>query len=241
MKLHRSFLLSAAGLLAVLVTAAFPLPLAAAPSDARPPQASAEFMFGIPAGTDLEKIVDKPLLVGTHNYVFTDPAGGERRLGGYAEVVAVYDIPLEELVAVSLDFESFPDFVPRIYGTKILSRSGQVWRLQYNAGIKFLGIDVTYDSVFETIVEQLPGGGVGIRSHMLESLDDSAYEAYNSFYFCPVTVRGKTMTFIRYFDRPGIRKPSAGMLQVLNLFAPPEARGQVSAIAKEAVRRSKQR
>ncbi|MDX9898609.1 MAG: hypothetical protein RBT62_06795 [Spirochaetia bacterium] len=221
------------------------LPLAVFASPGAGPEssdkASAEYLYGIPSGLNLNTIIDKPLILGWTNYVFKDSASGEKRLGGYADVVAIYDISMQELLDVSIDFESYPSFVPRIYGTSILSQDGQRYRLLYNAGIKFLGLHVTYDSVFETVLEYLPDGGAGLRSWLIASLDDGSYEHFTSFYFCPVTVQGRTMTFMRYFNRPGIKHPSAGMLQVLNLFTPPEARSQVSAIAREAERRSGRR
>jgi len=213
--------------------------VAAAPADRGPPAVTAtEFLFGIPPGLDLKKIVDKPRIVELKNYVFTDPVSGERRLAGHAEVVAVYDMPIEDILAVALDFESYPDYAPRIMETNIQERDGTDYHLYYKVGIRFLGIEVSYRSTFRTKVEHFEGKAVGIRSTLVESLDESEFEHFTSLYFSPVTVDGKTMTFIRYFNRPGIRNPSAGMLQVLNLFLPPEARGQVAAIARQARRLS---
>lgn len=200
-----------------------------------------EFLYGIPPGLDLDSLIDKPMLVDFDYYVFKDSVTGEKRLSGFAEVVAVYAFAMQDLLDVSLDFESYPSFVPRIFATTILSREGQQYRLKYNAGIKFLGISVTYDSIFDSVLETLPDGGLGLRSALVNSLDDASYEHFTSFYFCPVTVQGKTMTFVRYFNRPGIKRPSVGMLQLLNLFTPSAARGQVAAIAKETEKRSGRR
>ncbi len=231
-----------ASLPVVLAFAVFMPPcLFASPESSSKDHAYSEFLFGIPPGLDLDKLIDKPMLVDSANYVFKDSVTGEKRLSGFAEVVAVYDIPMQDLLDVILDFESYPSFAPRIFGTQILSREGQRYRLQYNAGIKFLGINLTYDSVFESVLETLPEGGMGLRSWLVDSLDDASYEHFTSFYFCPVTVKGRTMTFMRYFNRPGIKRPSAGMLQILNLFTAPEARGQVNAMAKETERRAGKR
>ena len=214
----------------------------AAPVDRKlPPEASAEYLYGVPPGLDLERLVGKPRLVDTVHYLFTDPESGERRLGGYAEVVAVYDMPIEDILAVSLDFESSASYAPRIMESVIQRRDGADYHLYFKVGIRFMGMEVSFRSTFVSTVEYLDGESVGIRSRLTESFDESEYEHYTSIYFTPVTVDGRTMTFIRYFNRPGIIKPSVGMLQVLNLFTPPEARGQVSAIAKEAIRRSKLR
>jgi hypothetical protein len=243
----RTFVAAATFLAAAMAMAA---PAAAAPAAAatpasagkqRPPETYLEYLYGMPEALDLEALVGKPDVVGTFNYVFTDPVSGERRLGGYAEVVAVYDIPVEELLTVATDFEGYPSFMPRMLGVEVLSRDGQVVRARYRVGIKFMGIEVAYDSISDTAIERLPGGAAATRSWMVESLDGAAYESFNSFYFCPATVRGKTMTFVRFFSRPGVCRPSAGMLQLLNLFAAPEAKGQVAAVAKEAQKRAKKR
>ncbi len=232
--------LRAYAVLAVMLAGGLVPPPQAAPADKpRPPEAAARHLYGIPAGVDLEKLVGKPALAGTFYYTFKDPASSKRYLAGYAEVHAVFDIPLEQLVAVSLDFESFPSYVPRITGARVLSCDESSWQLHYNVGIKFMGMGVEYESVFETIREFLPAGAVGTRSRMVRSLDESEFEHFTSYYFCPVTVQGKVMTFVRYFNRPGVIGPTPGMLQVLNLFAAPEAKGQVTALAKEAIRRSK--
>jgi len=226
--------------LAFLVAGVLAPPPQAAPDDKpRPPEATARHLYGIPVGIDLEKLVGKPTLAGTFYYTFKDSVTSKRYLAGYAEVHAVFDIPLEQLVAVSLDFESFPTYVPRITGARVLSCDGSSWQLHYNVGIKFMGMGVEYESVFETVRESLPAGAVGTRSRMVRSLDESEFEHFTSYYFCPVTVDGKLMTFVRYFNRRGVIGPTPGMLQVLNLFAAPEAKGQVTALAKEAVRRSK--
>lgn len=212
--------------------------VSAAPVASSQAMLAAEYLYGVPAGLDLSKLVDRPRLLDTTHLVFKDEATGERRLTGYAEVVAVYDMPLESLVAVACDFASYPSFVPRILESTVEGHDGPIWRIRYNVGIRFLGVEVSYRSIFDSMIEHLDGGAVGMRSWQVQSLDDGLYESYTSFYFAPVTVNGKTMCFVRYFNRPGIRRPGIGVLQVLDLFTPPESRAQVAAIANEARRRA---
>ncbi|HPG87198.1 MAG TPA: hypothetical protein PLQ29_10910, partial [Spirochaetales bacterium] len=107
----------------------------------------------------------------------------------------------------------------------------------YKAGFRGLGIEISYGSVFLTAVDRLDGGAVGIRSLMLDSLDDRSFEHYTSTYLAPVVVDGRPMTFVRYFNRPGLRKPGLGLLQVLNLFVSPEAKAQLEALEGETRRR----
>jgi len=192
----------------------------------------------LPLDLDLTKLVGKPRQIGMDYRVWRDPETNEKRLGGFVEIVAVYDIPLEFFMDATIDFESYPSFVPWIHEAKVLSRSDSAYRIQYHSGIKFLGISVTYDSVFEAVVEPDPEGGFRIGASLVESLDDAEYAHYTSTYLRPVEVDGKTMTFIRYYNSPGVKRPSLGMLQVLNLFATREGKRQVEAFADEAARRA---
>ncbi|HUW70631.1 MAG TPA: hypothetical protein VMX33_10380 [bacterium] len=223
---------------AAIALLTFGQPVMAAPIATTRETLTAEYLYGVPAGLDMSALVDKPRLLGTTHQLFQDETTGERRLTGYAEAVAVYDMPLESLVAVACDFASYPSFVPRILEATVQGRDGPVWRVRYNVGIRFLGVEVAYRSIFDSTIEHLDDGAVGVRAWQVQSLDGGLYESYNSFYFAPVTVNGKTMCFVRYFNRPGIRRPGFGLLQVLDLFTPPESRAQVAAIANEARRRA---
>lgn len=213
-------------------------PAHAAPAADAEPRLAAACLYGVPDGLELAELVDKPRLLGTTHVLFRDEATGERRLTGYADAVAVYDMPLDSLVAAASDFAAYPSFVPRIIEATVEGRDGPIWRVRYNVGIRFLGVEVSYRSIFNSIIEQLGGGAVGMRSWQIQSLDGGLYESFTSLYFAPVTVHGKTMCFVRYFNRPGIRRPGFGLLQVLDLFTPPESRAQIAAIAAEARRRA---
>jgi hypothetical protein len=204
-------------------------------------ETSAEYLYGMPGGLsedDLEELIDAPRLVGMHYRLFNDAATGERRVGGYAEVIAVYDTAMQYLVDTVSDFEGYPRFVPRILEAGLDSIDGARYRVRYDTGVRLLGMEIGFKVRSESVIEQLDGGSVAVRSRMLESLDGGLYENYNSFYMEPVVIDGRPMTFIRYFNRPGIRKPTPGTLQIVQLFSPSEARAQVSAIGREAVRRA---
>jgi len=210
-------------------------------ADDRPVEASAEYLYGRPDGLDveqLEELIDSPKIVGIKYYIFNDIATGERRVGGYAEVIAVYDTPIQYMIAATVDFEGYTRFVPRILDARIDSVDGTRYQLRYDTGVRLIGIEIAFKVRSESIIDTLGNGAVAVRSRMLESLDGELYENYNSFYMEPLVVNGKPMTFVRYFNRPGIRKPSPGTLQLVRLFSPSEAKAQVSAMGKEAIRRA---
>ena len=209
-------------------------------ADERPSQEAAEYLYGMPEGLtaeDLRKLIDNPKLIGMKYHVFNDAATGERRVGGYAEVIAVYDAPIQHLVDATIDFEGYPRFMPRILEARLDSCDGTTYHLWYNSGIKLLGVEISFKLRSESIIDRLEGGAVAVRSRMLESLDGGLYEHYNSFYMEPLVLNGRSMTFVRYFNRPGIRKPSLGTLQIVRLFSPSEVKAQVSSIGREAIQR----
>ncbi len=211
----------------------------ASASGQRPYETYQEYLYGLPPGLDLRALVGKTEIVGSFHYLSDYPSG--KRLGGYAEVVAVYDIPLRDLVEVATDFDMYTAFMPRMLDATVLSRDGPLVRTKYRVGLSFMGIELAYDTVCDTLLERLPEGAMATRSWLVESPDGNTYESFNSFYFHPVNVGGRTMTFVRFFTRPGINRPSSGTLQLAQMLASSEARSQVSAIAKEALRRAKKR
>ncbi len=241
----RVALLVATALLAAAATAGGePIPRDWAPSAAAsagrapsgtPPEAAAALLYGVPEGIDLASIVGKPTLLGTTNYIFKD--GDERRLAGYVDVVAVYDLPIDAMAAALLDFEAAPGYVPHILEATVRRRGSDGAEIYYKSGFRILGIEISYESVFLTAVDRLEGGAIGLRSLMLDSLDGRSFEHYTSTYLEPVVVGGRAMTFVRYFNRPGLRKPALGLLQVLNVFVSPEAKAQLDALEGETRRR----
>jgi hypothetical protein len=235
----KSTAILAVGIIGIMVRV---LPAWANPKvDDRPAEASAEYLYGMPGGMDgeqLKDLIDNPRLIGMKYYIFNEVVTGERRVGGYAEVIAVYDTPIQHMFDATVDFEGYPRFVPRILDARLDSSDGIRYRLWYDSGIRLLGFEILFKIKAESVIERMEGGAVGVRSRMLESIDGGLYEHFNSFYLEPLVIDGKPMTFVRYFNRPGIRKPTIGTLQIVRLFSPSEARAQVSAIGREAVRRA---
>lgn len=226
--------------LALLCGAAPAVADSGAPATALPAPASGwDTRYWIPAGTDLSALVDDPEIIEARQYLFSEPASGERRIAGYVDLHAVYDLPLSDILPVVLDVEALPDYMPFILEATVTARSADGYTASYLAGISFLGMKVAYRTVAESRVTRFADGSVGIASHLVESVDGNMYEHYTSWYLATVSVGGKPMTYIRYYNRPGIRKPFAGMLSIAKTFTPPNSKGQVTATIKEAKKRAK--
>lgn len=221
--------------------AALALPSGAAAQDRGPPAippSGFEARVGRASGAELEILLGKPRVVGSDHYNFNDPESGERRMAGWVEAEIVIDAPVGAVASVINDPAAFPSFMPMILGTEVLEESPGRQLIRYQVGIRFLGFEVGYATVDEAVFEWLPNGAGLNRSRLIDSPDGNTFEHYVSIYIEPVRLSGREMTYLRYFNRPGLRKPFPGMLSVAKAFIPSGTRSQLQAIEKEAKRRA---
>lgn len=197
-----------------------------------------EFHYGIAPGSDLTALARRGRVLGSKNFTFTDEASGERRLSGYGEYHAVYPATVEDLLSVLLDIPAYPDVLPMILEASLLETRGNHYVSRVSSGISLPGFKQIYTVTSEAVVERFPDGSVGLRSFLLHCEDEKLYEHYLSWYLEPVRINGQAMTYVRYFNRPGIRKPFPGLIVLIRLFADGNLRDQVESLAKEALRRS---
>ena len=198
-----------------------------------------DFRYGIPPGTDLAALVDDPTVLAEENTEYFDNLSGENRMSGFADYHAVYDVSIESAKATLADLETYSGFMPWISGSTILSRDNNHYNLKFSVGINFLGAKVGYATLSECWIDYFPDGSVGLRSRMVESPTGNLFEHYLSWYLAPVLVNGKGMTYVRYYARPGLRRPSWLVSSLVKKFTEPNIRDQVSSFMKEAVRRQK--
>ena len=211
-------------------------------AQAQPTDPDGDFVFhyGRVAGAVLEDLLRRGEMLAAVNDLLVDAASGERRLAGYAEFHAVYDVPATTFLAVVLDFGHYADFMPWIAQSRLVNGlDDPYYQTTYYAGINFFGLKLGYSTIGESRLDYLENGSVGLRSRLVESLDNNLYEHYVSWYVEPVLVAGRSMTYVRYFNRPGIRNPGPGMLTLARLFANGNTRGQVDSMAREASRRQR--
>lgn len=216
-------------------------PSAAAAQDRGPPPAPAsgfDARVGRTPGAELEALLGKPRVVDSDHYNFSDPESGERRMAGWVEAEIVIDAPIASVAAVINDPAAFSGFMPMILGSEILEEGPGRQLIRYRVGIRFLGFEVGYATVEEAVFEWLPNGAGLNRSRLIDSPDGNMFEHYVSVYMEPVRLSGREMTYLRYFNRPGLRKPFPGMLPVAKAFIPSGTRSQLQAIEKEAKRRA---
>lgn len=225
---------------AAAVLAALAAPSAAAQDRGPPtmPPGGFDARVGRAPGAELEALLGKPRVVDSDHYNFSDPDSGERRMAGWVEAEIVIDAPVGAVASVINDPAAFPSFMPMILGTEVLEESPGRQLIRYRVGIRFLGFEVGYATVEEAVFEWLPNGAGLNRSRLIDSPDGNMFEHYVSVYMEPVRQSGREMTYLRYFNRPGLRKPFPGMLSVAKAFIPSGTRSQLQAIEKEAKRRA---
>ncbi len=193
---------------------------------------------GVAAGADLEALARRPELIAMDMRRFKDPASGETRIEGGAEVHGVFDAPLERLVAAMDDRVGQLAFSPRLLSSIEELRDGPRVVFLQDIGIEFLGVRVAYAVRSEAYREELPGGAVAFRTILLDSLDGKLYASTSSWYFEPVTVEGRRLVYIRYHAMQGIRRPGFGMEGLIKAFTPSEMKGLMATLAREARKRS---
>ncbi len=195
--------------------------------------------YGIPAGTDLTALVNKPTLIDMQVKTFNDPATGESRLSGFGEAEAVYDVPLQAVLDVLTDYPGQKAYSPRLLDVKVEYQDPHRAVVYQDIGIYFLGFKFGSRVRSEILVDDLGPGEVGIRARLLESLDHNLFDSFSSWYLKEVDVDGKTMLYLRNFTSPGLRKPFFGIGAILKIFTPPELTGQIENTVKEALKRLK--
>ncbi len=198
-----------------------------------------DFRYGIPPNTQIETLGDKIIAISSGTYAYFDEAAGEKRMSGFADYHAVFNVRLEWAKSTLEDLSSFNKFMPWISGSTIQSKAGDYYKLEFSVGINFLGAKIGYLSLSECWIDSLPGSSVGLRSRMLESPDGNLFEHYLSWFLAPVIVNGQEMTYVRYYARPGLRNPSWLVSSLVSRFTEPNIRDQVASLMKEAIRRQK--
>lgn len=195
-----------------------------------------DFRYGILAGTDLAALERRGAIIGSSNDLVRDPESGERRLAGYGEFHTVYEVPVDYFMRVLLDFSGYSRFMPWIISGSLLEKERNYYLAEFKVGISFLGMEIGFESVSESVVDSLINGSFGLRSRLVHSPSNNLYEHYVSWFIAPVVINDRPMTYVRYYNRPGVRKPFLGMPTLARTFGDNNMRGQVDGIGREAIR-----
>lgn len=196
-----------------------------------------DIRYGIPPGTDLAALVDKPALISMTSNFFKEPTTGERRMNGFGEAHAVYDVPMKAVLDVLFDFPGQKAYSSTLREVKVLEQTEKRAVVYQDIGVSFLGIKIGSIVTSEIIRDDLPDGAVGIRARMVDNPSGNMFESYSSWYLKEVMVNGKKLLYLRIFTRPGMRKPVIGMDAAVKGFTPGNLKGQLRDTVKEARRR----
>lgn len=194
-----------------------------------------DFRYGIAPASSFDRLFKKGEIISSHNMLIQ--ADNEKYLTGHGEFHAVYDVLAEAFLSVLKDFSNYRHFAPWVVDSKVVSQYENSIITEFFAGINFMGLRVGYATVSMTIIEELGTGMYGLRSRFLNSPDNSMYMHYVSWYLEAIELHGRSMTYVRYYSRPGIRNGTQAMLAVSKIFADGNIRKLVDSIAREAISR----
>lgn len=188
--------------------------------------------YGIlPSGTALRSLIGKAESLDISSVREADSAAGDRRVLGTGQAQGLFPVPLEAAASAVIDVPNLPKVSSSILNATLIESSGLRFRAREKIGFEFLGLSIGYEVIVDTLVDRLPGGAVGVRSRLVESLDGKIYRADVSWYFAPVVIDGKEYTYMRLWSVSGLANPAPGVPAALELFSKGELKGQVRAVA----------
>lgn len=194
--------------------------------------------YGIAPGTDLKALADRTAVLGMSMTSFKEETTGKPMIRGYAEVHAVYDVPLCDVDASMWDFIGQKQIFPRLLEVRVEKESADYARIFQRVGVSILGLSVGYRMRIEVSRDHFPNGAVGHRSRLIECIDGNMFQSYSSTYMEEVTIDGKKMTYIRVFSSPGILNPFPGTDYIVKQLTPGELRDSIAITVKDARRRA---
>lgn len=216
-------------------------PVAAGPTGG--PYSGFEVRYGLAAALkpqDILALVDSPVSLDSYSGSFIDPVTQKKIVEGRGDAHAVYALPIDLLASVLDTTMDQMSYSPGLLDERINLRDGPRTVVYQELGIEFLGIRVSYRTRSEVYRDELPDGAVGFRARLVESLDGKLYESFSSWYLCPVTVGGKTYTYVRFYMHSGIRQVLWGMETAMKSFIPRQGMDMIATNANEARRRLQQ-
>jgi hypothetical protein len=181
-------------------------------------EADRDFRWGIPENTDFSSIMKKPAEIMSDTQFFYTPQG-EPRLRAISDYHGVYPIEMKRYYAFLRDYENKPkhssfmisnevdySLIPYVIQTQTLGFSVLGMKLSFQ--VKFLGFDTfPLPGVMASWWRQIDGGD-----------KSTFFETYGSYYLKDIELEGQKCTYVRYFQRIGIRRPFAGLTEIVRLF-----------------------
>ncbi len=188
--------------------------------------------YGIPAGTDLAALVDKPRLVAMNVETSRDPETGDTLLAGFGEAHAVFPLPLQAIAALLDDPVRHKTGQPAIREVRLELREASRSICYEDIGISFLGLEFGARTRSEIFREELPGGALGYRARLIECVEGNVAASRSSWYLEPVVVDGRDCTYVRIFSNPRLRNPVPGTAAIVTLFTPGQLFSMLERTAK---------
>jgi hypothetical protein len=150
---------------------------------------------GIPPGTDLAALLDRPAVIASSVTVAT-AANRSRWIAMEADVHACTAVPLDRLRVIARDFEGYPKIFKRMKRDRVRRTPEGVF-VEMFVSVGLAGI--TYDTDYTLLAEeQIDTSGRFLLDFSHVSSDGSVKNAHGIWYFESVTVNGVPAVYLRY-------------------------------------------
>ena len=120
----------------------------------------------------------------------------------FADIHAVYPVPLEALRETILDFDSHKEFVPRVVSSDAQRTADNPpsWRQHVELSFRLLIFGADYSFETKHIVSQQDEDRFALVFRMLESHDKMLADSGGSWYLKRIEIDNEEHTYVRYFN-----------------------------------------
>jgi hypothetical protein len=171
--------------------------------------------IGIPPGTDLAKLLDRPAVVAS-SITGETAANHSRWITMEADVHACTALPLDTLRMTARDFESYPKIFKRMKWDRV-RRSPEGVFVEMFISVGLMGI--TYDTVYTLLADEQIDTPARYLLDFSHAADDGLVQsAHGIWYFESVVVNGTPAVYTRYIANGKVLKKYPLQDTIMSMF-----------------------
>jgi hypothetical protein len=188
---------------------------------------------GIPPGTDLAKLLNRPAVIASSIAVETE-AGDSRWIVMDADIHACTALPLDRLRVMARNFEGYPKIFKRMKRDRV-RRSPEGVFVEMFVSVGLMG--VTYDTDYTLLAEErIDTAGRFLLDFSHVSSDGQVRDAHGIWYFESVTVNGSPAVYLRYTASGKVLKKYPLQDTIMSIFVDMEHIDLLNQFLKAAAR-----
>ncbi len=155
---------------------------------------------------------------------------------------AVYPVPIDALRRVVTDYNSYPEFSPRVSRSQAtrIGEQPSTWRQRLTLSFRVLFFGSDYDYYLEVVEQPLGPDRFAICYRMDESLDGRLSDVAGSWFLQAVEIDGEEHTYVRYFNSIYFAQDQFGLRVALRNLGARDLKMAMDAFYQEAERRMRE-